>query len=94
MNLLQGMRTKLPLLVSLNPNIPIDPSCVLMRKTYRHPQFNAAAMQAQTQLSEIQGLDRLWFGGAWTRWGFHEDGILSAVTIANALGVTAPWQKP
>ena len=94
MNLLQGMKTKLPLLVSLNPNLPIDPSLILMRKTYRHPQFNAAAIQAQTQLPEIQGLDRLWFGGAWTRWGFHEDGILSAVNIANGLGVTAPWQKP
>ncbi len=93
MNLLQGMKTKLPLLVSLNPNLPIDPSLVLMRKTYRHPQFDAAAMQAQAALPEIQGLDRLWFGGAWTRWGFHEDGILSAVNIAAALGVTAPWQK-
>jgi predicted NAD/FAD-binding protein len=94
MNLLQGMKTKLPLLVSLNPNLPIDPKLVLMRKTYRHPQFNAAAMQAQAALPGIQGLDRLWFGGAWTRWGFHEDGILSAVNIANALGVSAPWQKP
>jgi len=93
MNLLQGMKTKLPLLVSLNPNLPIDPALVLMRKTYRHPQFDAAAMQAQAALPEIQGVDRLWFGGAWTRWGFHEDGILSAVNIANALGVTAPWQK-
>jgi predicted NAD/FAD-binding protein len=92
MNLLQGMKTKLPLLVSLNPNIPINPALVLMRKTYRHPQFNAAAMRAQTALPEIQGKDRLWFGGAWTRWGFHEDGILSAVNIANALGVQAPWQ--
>jgi predicted NAD/FAD-binding protein len=94
MNLLQGLNTKLPLLVSLNPNIPIDQKLVLLRKTYRHPQFNAEAMQAQAALPEIQGLDRLWFGGAWTRWGFHEDGILSAVTIANGLGVTAPWQKP
>jgi predicted NAD/FAD-binding protein len=92
MNLLQGMKTKLPLLVSLNPNIPIDPALVLLRKNYRHPQFNAAAMRAQAELPDIQGKDRLWFGGAWTRWGFHEDGILSAVTIANALGVLAPWQ--
>ncbi|HQU05169.1 MAG TPA: FAD-dependent oxidoreductase [Acidocella sp.] len=92
MNLLQGMQTRLPLLVSLNPVIPIDPAKVLMRKTYRHPQFNAAAMQAQEDLHEIQGRDRLWFAGAWTCWGFHEDGIASAVRIANALGVQAPWQ--
>jgi predicted NAD/FAD-binding protein len=92
MNLLQGMKTKLPLLVSLNPNLPIDPNLVLLRKTYRHPQFDAAAMGAQADLPEIQGKDRFWFAGAWTRWGFHEDGILSAVGIANALGVRAPWQ--
>jgi len=92
MNLLQGMKTKLPLLVSLNPNLPIDPRFVLLRKTYRHPQFDAAAMGAQADLPEIQGKDRFWFAGAWTRWGFHEDGILSAVGIANALGVRAPWQ--
>ncbi len=92
MNLLQGMKTRLPLLVSLNPLIPIDPAKILLRKIYRHPQFNQAAMQAQDDLHEIQGKDRLWFAGAWTGWGFHEDGIASAVRIANALGVFAPWQ--
>jgi predicted NAD/FAD-binding protein len=92
MNLLQGMKTKLPLLVSLNPNLPIEPGKILLRKNYRHPQFDAAAMQAQEQLDEIQGQDRIWFGGAWTGWGFHEDGIGSAVKIAQALGVAAPWR--
>ncbi len=92
MNLLQGIKTKLPLLVSLNPNITIDPAKILLRKTYRHPQFNAAAMQAQEYLSDIQGVENFWFTGAWTGWGFHEDGIASAVRVANALGVGAPWQ--
>ncbi len=92
MNLLQGMKTKLPLLVSLNPGIAIDPKTILLRKTYRHPQFDAAAVAAQERLSDIQGQDRFWFAGAWTGWGFHEDGIASAVRVANALGVTAPWQ--
>jgi predicted NAD/FAD-binding protein len=93
MNLLQGMKTKLPLLVSLNPNLPIHPAKILFRKTYRHPQFNAAAMAAQSQLADIQGSDRIWFAGAWTGWGFHEDGIASAVRVANALGVKAAWQR-
>ncbi len=92
MNLLQGMRSRLPLLVSLNPNIAIDPKLILFRKTYRHPQFNAAAMAAQKALPEIQGKNRFFYAGAWTRWGFHEDGILSAVAVANAMGVAAPWQ--
>jgi len=92
MNLLQGMKTKLPLLVSLNPNIPIDPGKILLRKIYRHPQFDAAAIHAQENLEQIQGVEKFWFAGAWTKWGFHEDGIASAVRIANALGVKAPWQ--
>jgi predicted NAD/FAD-binding protein len=92
MNLLQGMQTRLPLLVSLNPRIAIDPAKILLRKTYRHPKFDAAAMAAQDALPSIQGTDRLWFGGAWAGWGFHEDGISAALRIANGLGVTAPWQ--
>ncbi len=92
MNLLQGMKTRLPLLVSLNPNIAIDPARVLLRKIYRHPQFDAAAMAAQAALPDIQGRDRIWFAGAWTGWGFHEDGIASSLRVANALGVRAPWQ--
>ena len=59
MNLLQGMKTKLPLLVSLNPNIAIDPNKILRRMVYRHPQFNAAAMQAQENLDQIQGCREL-----------------------------------
>jgi predicted NAD/FAD-binding protein len=92
MNLLQGMKTELPLLVSLNPSIPIAPGKILRRKNYRHPQFDAAAITAQESLGDIQGVAKLWFGGAWTGWGFHEDGVASAVRIANALGVRAPWQ--
>jgi predicted NAD/FAD-binding protein len=91
MNLLQGMQTRLPLLVSLNPNLPIDPAKILLRKTYRHPQFDAAATRAQERLSEIQGAEKLWFAGAWTGWGFHEDGIASAVRVAKGLGAAIPW---
>ncbi len=93
MNLLQGMKTKLPLFVSLNPALPIEPAKILLRKTYRHPHFDAAAIEAQEALPQIQGQDRLWFAGAWTGWGFHEDGITSALCVANALGVKAPWQR-
>jgi predicted NAD/FAD-binding protein len=91
MNLLQGMTTRLPLLVSLNPNLPIDPAKILLRKTYRHPQFDAAATSAQERLGDINGADKLWFSGAWTGWGFHEDGIASAVRVAKGLNVPIPW---
>ncbi len=92
MNLLQSLKTRLPLLVSLNPSMRLDPAKVLLRKSYRHPQFDAAAMAAQLRLPEIQGDGGLWFAGAWTGWGFHEDGIASALRVANGLGVRAPWQ--
>jgi predicted NAD/FAD-binding protein len=91
MNRLQGLQTAEPLLVSLNPIRPPDPRRVLLERSYRHPQFDAAAMAAQAALPSIQGRDRLWFAGAWTAWGFHEDGIAAAVRVAAGLGVTPPW---
>ncbi len=92
MNLLQGLKTRQPLLVSINPDAQIDPTKILRRKTYRHPQYDQAALHAQARLPEIQGVRGYWFAGAWTGWGFHEDGIASALRVANALGVRAPWQ--
>jgi len=91
MNALQGMKTREPLLVSLNPRIAINPNKILFEKTYRHPQFDASAMAAQAHLPEIQGGQNTWFAGAWTNWGFHEDGISSAVKAAAGLGVQPPW---
>jgi predicted NAD/FAD-binding protein len=93
MNRLQGMQTPEPLLVSLNPLRAPDPARVLSTRIYRHPQFDAAAMAAQTMLPTLQGKGRMWFAGAWTGWGFHEDGIASAVRVARDFGVTAPWAK-
>jgi hypothetical protein len=91
MNRLQGLTTPEPLLVSLNPIRPPAPSRVLLTRAYRHPQFDAAAMRAQERLPALQGHGGVWFAGAWTGWGFHEDGIASAVRVAERLGVAAPW---
>ncbi len=93
MNRLQSLETKLPLLVSLNPLRAPDTASVLVTRQYRHPQFDAAAMDAQALLPTIQGTDRLYFAGAWSGWGFHEDGIASAVRVAGLLGINAPWQS-
>ena len=91
MNCLQGIDSAAPLLVTLNPARMPDPALVLRTRHYRHPQFDAAAMRAQEALPGIQGKAGIWFAGAWTGWGFHEDGIASSVRIAAALGVAAPW---
>ncbi len=91
MNQLQGLPGKTPILVTLNPAAP--PANILRQITYRHPQFDTPALAAQTQLDTIQGRHRAWFAGAWTGWGFHEDGIASAVRIAAALGSAPIWAQ-
>jgi predicted NAD/FAD-binding protein len=49
-------------------------------------------MRAQEALPGIQGQNRAWFCGAWTGYGFHEDGLKSALRVAAALGVSPPWE--
>lgn len=91
MNLLQGLKTPRPLLVTLNPPRDPAPGTVLAEMLYRHPRYDLASHRAQARLGEIQGAERVWFCGAWCGDGFHEDGIASAVAVARALGCDAPW---
>ena len=58
---------------------------------YDHPQFDLQAIKAQQRLPEIQGRHGIYFAGAWTRYGFHEDGILSAVKVAKYFEIEPPW---
>jgi predicted NAD/FAD-binding protein len=92
MNRLQNLRTARPLFVSLNPFRAPRADTVLLAKTYRHPQYDPAMLRAQALLPSIQGRGRVWFCGAWCGYGFHEDGIASAVAVARDFGVAAAWQ--
>jgi predicted NAD/FAD-binding protein len=94
MNRLQGIDEDKPLFVSLNPPFAPNPDLTFGTYTCEHPQYNAAAFAAQKRLGEIQGRRRTWFCGAWTGYGFHEDGLRSGLAVAEALGVTAPWGEP
>lgn len=87
MNLLQGLTARRPLIVSLNAGERIAPEHVLRRMTYEHPIFSCDAVAAQKRKAEIQGVRRTWYAGAYWGWGFHEDGMRSAVAIARSLGV-------
>jgi uncharacterized protein len=87
MNLLQGLTAPRPLLVTLNRTAAIDPAHVLRTLRYSHPLFTAEAVAAQTRRAEIQGRRRTWFAGAYWGFGFHEDGIKSAVEVARAFGI-------
>ena len=92
MNALQGIDPACPLFVSLNP--PFEPASDLTFAVMRcdHPQFDRSAFDAQLRLEDIQGANRTWFCGAWTGYGFHEDGLRSALTIADRLGADIPWR--
>jgi predicted NAD/FAD-binding protein len=90
MNRLQGIRSSRPLLVSLNADEHIDPARVLGRWTYDHPVFDRDAMEAQKLHSRVDGLNRTHYCGAWWGYGFHEDGVRSALSVAERLGT--PWR--
>jgi predicted NAD/FAD-binding protein len=87
MNHLQHIDVPTPLLVTLNQTEAIDPARVVRRLEYAHPVFDAPAVAAQQRRGEISGVRNTWYCGAWWRYGFHEDGCLSAVEVARALGV-------
>ncbi len=92
MNRLQGISDETPLFVTLNPTRPIAEDKILDEHVCDHPQFDLHALAAQSELPSIQGRRGTWFCGAWTKNGFHEDGLASAVGVAEKLGVTPPWQ--
>ena len=55
--------------------------------------FDHGAIDAQAALPALQGRNRSWFAGAWTGYGFHEDGLKSAVAVVEAMGVEVPWRR-
>jgi predicted NAD/FAD-binding protein len=90
MNLLQGLESRDPFVVTLNRSKDIDPSKVLARMRYQHPVYTHASVAAQGRRAEINGVNRTWFAGAYWGFGFHEDGLRSGVDVAHALGATWP----
>lgn len=91
LNRLQPLPFRTPLMVTLNPVTPIDPSKIIRKFDYAHPQMDQAAIQAQQQLAGLQGIKNCYFAGAWGSYGFHEDGLKSAIRVAQQLGVSTPW---
>ncbi|MDQ3205698.1 MAG: FAD-dependent oxidoreductase [Pseudomonadota bacterium] len=87
MNLLQGIDSPDTFVVTLNRGDEIDPGHVLRRMRYHHPVYSQASVAAQARKAEIQGRRHTWFAGAYWGWGFHEDGMRSAVDVAAGLGV-------
>ena len=82
-NRLQPQDTKI--IVSLNPSAEPNPKLVQQEIQYSHPVFDMKAIQAQKELPLIQGTSSIWYCGAWTGFGFHEDGLRSGELVAEAL---------
>lgn len=89
LNRLQPLPFTQPVLVSLNPIKPVDPSKVLGEYDYAHPVFDLAAIAAQKQIHRLQGQQNTWFCGAWTGYGFHEDGLKSGLAVARMIDPVA-----
>lgn len=84
-NQLQPLPFRQPVIVSLNPIDEPRPSSVIDSFDYAHPVFDRAAIAAQRQLPGLQGRSNTWFAGAWTGYGFHEDGLKSGLAVAQAI---------
>lgn len=85
MNMLQNLGRETDYIVSLNPTMEIAPSKVLRRVTYRHPEFNLRSVASQEHWRESCGSDGVYFAGAWSGFGFHEDGFQSGLRAAKQL---------
>lgn len=79
MNILQGLQSPEPILVTLNHTDMINPAKVIKRLRYMHPLYTVEGAVAQTRHAEISGHNRTGFAGAYWRNGFHEDGVVSAL---------------
>jgi len=89
LNRLQGLATSAQYCVTLNPHEPVEDRHVLRRFTYRHPLYTRDAVAAQARWYEVSGIGRTHYCGAYWGYGFHEDGVNSALRVARSLG--ASW---
>ena len=87
MNVLQGLGPRERLLVTLNRTADVAPESVLRTVTYHHPLYTKGASAAQARGPEVNGVRRTWFCGAYWGWGFHEDGVRSALAVTKGFGI-------
>ena len=88
LNRLQNLGCDTDYCVTLNPRWSLPRERVIARMAWRHPRFTLAAVRAQARWREVSGVRRTHFCGAYWRYGFHEDGLLSALRVAADLGVS------
>jgi predicted NAD/FAD-binding protein len=89
LNRLQGLRADREFCVTLNRTEMIDPARMIRSMEYSHPVFTSAGVTAQARHGEISGPRRTHYCGAYWRWGFHEDGVWSALRVCDSLAQAA-----
>lgn len=94
MNRLQNLPESTPLFVSVNPGHAPQPATAHARFVFEHPMYDAAAIRAQRDLHQIQGLRDTYFCGSYCGYGFHEDALSAGLDVAEQLGVRRPWLRP
>jgi len=93
MNRLQPfLSRKFPLFVTLNPPIPPPANKTFATFDYEHPIYLAQGIRSQDALQKYQGTNATFFCGAYCGFGFHEDGLVSGIKVAESLGAKCPWQ--
>jgi predicted NAD/FAD-binding protein len=80
MNILQSLQAPVQFMLTLNRSSDVDESKVLQRFVYHHPVYTAAAVAAQKRHADISGARRTYYCGAYWSYGFHEDGVRSALS--------------
>ncbi len=91
MNILQGLDAPETFCVSLNHSAAIDPASILYRTVYHHPVYTPGTVAAQQRWGEINGVNRTWYCGAYWGYGFHEDGVNSALAVGRQLQPEERW---
>ncbi len=91
MNNLQNLNPLHPVFVTLNPGRRPSEETIYDEHVFTHPVFDLGAIRAQDKIGEIQGKNGFYFCGAYQCYGFHEDGLLSAVNVSKLMGSEIPW---
>jgi predicted NAD/FAD-binding protein len=87
MNRLQSLAADREFCVTLNRTHAIKPEQIIETAHYDHPVYTPAGLRAQARIGEISGRNRTHYAGAYWGWGFHEDGVLSAIRVAERFGL-------
>jgi predicted NAD/FAD-binding protein len=93
MNILQGLEARHTFCVTLNHTEVVDPAKIIRRLVYRHPLYTPGGVAAQSRQHEVNGVNRTYFCGAYWRFGFHEDGVVSALNALRHFRQTAHAQR-